>query len=118
MKHEEKPVGVVEFLMTMADDPEVPDKYRVKASALAVDPSANPFAPPIRFGLENNGPRAGQLRRNIRRFARRALLSKMMNLAKVSGWGDDNPREGVPNFREEKRTLVVEFRFERRFTQW
>src|SRR5258708_20546505 len=54
MKDEEKPVGVVEFLKTIADDPEVPDKHRIKASALAVDPSANPFAPPIRFVIENN----------------------------------------------------------------
>lgn len=33
----------------------------------------------------------------------RALLSKMMNLAKVWEWRDDNPCEGVPKFREEKR---------------
>lgn len=33
----------------------------------------------------------------------RALLSKMMNLAKAWEWRDDNPCEGVPKFREEKR---------------
>ena len=33
----------------------------------------------------------------------RALLSKMMNLAKSWEWRDDNPCEGVPKFREEKR---------------
>jgi len=33
----------------------------------------------------------------------RALLSKMMNLAKAWEWRDDNPCQGVPKFREEKR---------------
>lgn len=33
----------------------------------------------------------------------RALLSKMINLAKAWEWRDDNPCEGVPKFREEKR---------------
>lgn len=33
----------------------------------------------------------------------RALLSKMMNLARAWEWRDDNPCEGVPKFREEKR---------------
>lgn len=33
----------------------------------------------------------------------RSLLSKMMNLAKAWDWRDDNPCEGVPKFREEKR---------------
>jgi integrase len=33
----------------------------------------------------------------------RALLSKMMNLAKAWEWRDDNPCEGVPKFCEEKR---------------
>ncbi len=33
----------------------------------------------------------------------RALLSKMMNLAKAWEWRADNPCEGVPKFREEKR---------------
>ena len=46
MKEKEKPIGVVEFLKAIADDPEVPDKYRIQASALVVDPNANPFAPP------------------------------------------------------------------------
>jgi integrase len=33
----------------------------------------------------------------------RALLSKMMNLAKAWEWRADNPCEGIPKFREEKR---------------
>jgi integrase len=33
----------------------------------------------------------------------RSLLSKMMNLAKAWEWRDENPCEGVPKFREEKR---------------
>jgi acyl-coenzyme A thioesterase PaaI-like protein len=53
MKEEEKPIGVVEFLKAIADDPEVPDKYRTQASALVVDPSANPFASPIRLAVAN-----------------------------------------------------------------
>jgi len=54
MKEEEKPMGIVEFLKAIADDPEVPDKYRIQASALVVDPNANPFAPPIRLAVANN----------------------------------------------------------------
>jgi hypothetical protein len=54
MEEEEKPIGVVEFLKAIADDPEVPDKYRIQASALVVDPNANPFAPPIRLAVANN----------------------------------------------------------------
>ena len=54
MKEKEKPVGVVEFLMATADDPEVPDKYRIQAGALIVDPNANPFAPPIRLTVAND----------------------------------------------------------------
>jgi hypothetical protein len=34
MKEEEKPIGVVELLKAIADDPEVPDKYRIRAAAL------------------------------------------------------------------------------------
>ena len=33
----------------------------------------------------------------------RALLSKMLNLAKHWEWRPDNPCEGVPKYREEKR---------------
>lgn len=70
MKEKQKPIGVVDFLRTIADDPEVPDKYRVQASALVVDPNANPFVPPIRFVVENN---------------------------KVLGWGNFGPTfEGSP----------------------
>jgi acyl-coenzyme A thioesterase PaaI-like protein len=54
MKDEKKPIGVVDFLKTIAEDPEVSDKYRIQASALAVDPNASPFVPPIRFVVENN----------------------------------------------------------------
>jgi hypothetical protein len=44
----------VEFLKTIADDPEVPHKYRIQAADLLPDPSANPFAPPIRLAVANN----------------------------------------------------------------
>ena len=54
MKDEEKRMGVVEFLKAIADDPEVPHKYRIQASALAVDPNANPFASPIRLTVAND----------------------------------------------------------------
>jgi hypothetical protein len=54
MKEEEKPMGILEFLKAIADDPEVPDKYRNQASALVVDPNANPFASPIRLAEANN----------------------------------------------------------------
>jgi Thioesterase superfamily len=54
MKEKEKRIGVVEFLKAIADDPEVPDKYRIQAAALVVDPNANPFAPPIRLAVADN----------------------------------------------------------------
>ncbi len=54
MKEEERPIGVAELLKAIADDPEVPDKYRIRAAALVVDPNANPFAPPIRLAVVNN----------------------------------------------------------------
>jgi hypothetical protein len=54
MKEEEQRIGVVEFLKAIADDPEVPHKYRIQAANLAVDPSANPFASPIRLAVANN----------------------------------------------------------------
>jgi hypothetical protein len=54
MKEEEKLIGVVEFLKAIADDPEVPHKYRIQAADLLPDPNANPFAPPIRLAVANN----------------------------------------------------------------
>ena len=54
MKEKETPIGIVEFLKAIADDPAVPDKYRIQAATLVVDPNANPFAPPIRLAVEND----------------------------------------------------------------
>jgi hypothetical protein len=54
MKEEEKPIGVLEFLKAIADDPVIPDRYRIQAAALAVDPEANPFASPLRLAVANN----------------------------------------------------------------
>ena len=53
MKEEDKRIAVVEFLKAIADDPEVPHKYRIQAADLAPDPAANPFAPPIRLAVAN-----------------------------------------------------------------
>ena len=54
MTEKEKPLRVAEFLRAIADDPEVPQKYRVQAAALTVDPNANPFVPPIRLAVAND----------------------------------------------------------------
>ncbi|MBV9181458.1 MAG: PaaI family thioesterase [Acidobacteria bacterium] len=54
MKEEDKALGVVELLKAIADDPEVPHKYRIRAADLALDPNANPFSPPIRLTVANN----------------------------------------------------------------
>ena len=54
MTEEEKLKRVAEFLKAIADDPEVPHKYRIQAPDLIPDPKANPFAPPIRLSVSNN----------------------------------------------------------------
>ena len=44
----------MEFLKAIVGDPEVPEKYRIQAAALAADPKTNRFASPIRLVKAND----------------------------------------------------------------